>query len=146
MAGLRGSLPGARWHAVDLSPSAAREARLRHPEAAVSRASGQHLPFPLGTFDVVLCLEVLEHLPFPQQALQELARVGRGFVVLSVPNQPFFALANLLRGKNLSFWGEDPEHLHAWWSYQFLQMAGQLFAIEDVRHPFPWTVVVGRQK
>lgn len=143
LVGLHDSLPGARWHAVDPSTDAVRGARFGHPDAAVSRASGQHLPFSSAAFDAVLCLEVLEHVRLPRDALQELARVARGFVVLSVPNKPFFALANLLRGKNLSFWGEDPEHLHAWWSHQFLQMAGQVFDLEDVRHPFPWTVVVG---
>ena len=45
------------------------------------------LPFCAGTFDLALCLEVLEHLPEPQQALTELARVLRsgGRLNFSVP-------------------------------------------------------------
>jgi SAM-dependent methyltransferase len=42
------------------------------------------LPFRDGSFDVVVCLEVLEHVREPDQALRELARVlrpgGRAFV------------------------------------------------------------------
>jgi len=32
--------------------------------------------------------------------MAELERVSDGYLLLSVPNQPFFALANFLRGKN----------------------------------------------
>lgn len=48
------------------------------------------LPFPTGSFDTVLCLDVLEHLQYEQQriAFAELHRVvaGDGEVLLSIPN------------------------------------------------------------
>lgn len=45
------------------------------------------LPFPAGTFDVVICTEVLEHVPDYRSALRELRRVLRpgGRLALSVP-------------------------------------------------------------
>ncbi len=53
-------------------------------------ASLTALPYPPGVFDCVLCLDVLEHLPWDEQraALAELNRVVRpgGELVLSVPN------------------------------------------------------------
>lgn len=57
-------------------------------------ASG--LPFPDNKFDVVTCMEVLEHLYAPQQTLAEIARVTRtgGRVLVSVPN-PFGYVARL---------------------------------------------------
>lgn len=50
--------------------------------------SVEHLPFADGSFDVVLCAEVLEHLPFEMfaSALSELLRVSRGGVVVSLPH------------------------------------------------------------
>lgn len=47
----------------------------------------QHLPFRDGSFDTVLLMEVLEHLPDPGAALKEVGRVLRpaGRVVLSAP-------------------------------------------------------------
>jgi SAM-dependent methyltransferase len=56
----------------------------------VTRASWAALPFPNGSFDRALCLDVLEHLPYPEQApaLAELFRVLRpgGELLVSVPN------------------------------------------------------------
>lgn len=46
------------------------------------------LPLADGTFDVALCCEVLEHIPFDQvvPALRELGRVARTGVVVSMPD------------------------------------------------------------
>jgi ubiquinone/menaquinone biosynthesis C-methylase UbiE len=43
------------------------------------------LPFADGTFDVVFCAEVLEHVPALEQACHELARVARHEVLIGVP-------------------------------------------------------------
>lgn len=53
----------------------------------VQRASITQLPFEDHRFDVVLCLDVLEHLPEDRQAIEELKRVVKpgGLLVLSVP-------------------------------------------------------------
>ena len=46
------------------------------------------LPFSDNLFDVILCAEVLEHLPFDkfETALRELKRVSRKYVILSLPH------------------------------------------------------------
>ena len=46
------------------------------------------IPLPAQSVDVVLCAEILEHLPFAQfeTALRELDRVARSGVVLSLPH------------------------------------------------------------
>lgn len=60
----------------------------------IARASGAHviadahfLPFPPGTFDTILCSEVLEHLTDPERAVREMARVlaSGGKLVLTTP-------------------------------------------------------------
>lgn len=45
------------------------------------------IPVPDGTFDAVLCTEVLEHVPDPVRAIQELARVVRpgGEIIITAP-------------------------------------------------------------
>ncbi len=51
-------------------------------------ASVQSTPFSDNAFDVVLCAEVLEHLPFDQFeiCLRELHRIAKQFVILSLPH------------------------------------------------------------
>lgn len=47
----------------------------------------QNMPFENDNFDLVLCLEVLEHIPEPELALEEIFRVlkKRGILLLSAP-------------------------------------------------------------
>ncbi|MEE2566980.1 class I SAM-dependent methyltransferase [Hyphobacterium marinum] len=55
--------------------------------ASLTAADAAKLPFTDGSFDAVICSEVLEHVPDPQAALAEIVRVTRpgGQVALSVP-------------------------------------------------------------
>jgi len=108
-------------------------------------ADARALPFSEETFDLVLCLEVLEHLEKPREALAELARVSRGLVLLSVPHQPFFSLANLLRGKNLTCGGDDPDHRHRWRPGQFLALLEGMGRVERLTYAFPWVIALVRK-
>lgn len=46
------------------------------------------MPFQDNSFDIILCAEILEHLPFEEfdKALEELERVSKKYVVLSLPH------------------------------------------------------------
>jgi ubiquinone/menaquinone biosynthesis C-methylase UbiE len=46
------------------------------------------IDFPDSHFDVVTILEVLEHIEKAQQALSEVVRCSRRFVIVSVPSKP----------------------------------------------------------
>ena len=50
-------------------------------------ADATQLPFERGSFDAVISLDVLEHIPRPQRdmAIAEMARVARGVVVIGCP-------------------------------------------------------------
>jgi SAM-dependent methyltransferase len=54
---------------------------------ALCAADGLYLPFADGGFDLVICAEVLEHIPAHDHAIAELARVLRpgGDLAISVP-------------------------------------------------------------
>lgn len=51
--------------------------------------TAQNIAFPNEYFDSVICTEVLEHLPEPQTAIQEICRVLKngGFLYLTVPQE-----------------------------------------------------------
>ncbi len=54
---------------------------------SLAAADVRHLPFADASFDVVLCCEVLEHVPLDSVALRELTRILKkgGRLVVSVP-------------------------------------------------------------
>jgi SAM-dependent methyltransferase len=51
-------------------------------------ADVERLPFPDGAFDFVICCETLEHVPNPVSLLNELARVCRERLFLTIPWLP----------------------------------------------------------
>lgn len=66
------------------------------------------------SFDIVMATEVLEHLEKPEKALSELMRTAKKAVVLSVPNEPFFCLGNLISLKNVRRLGNPEDHINHW--------------------------------
>jgi SAM-dependent methyltransferase len=98
------------------------------------------LPFGRASFDAVVCLEVLEHLEDPMAAVEELLRVARLAVVLSVPYEPWFRLGNLLRGKYLSGLGNHPEHIQHWNPRRFRRLLAATGQEVRVVEAFPWIV------
>jgi SAM-dependent methyltransferase len=125
------------------------------PDPELAAAWGEHeipgafaditrLPFPDASFDLVLAIEVLEHVPDPAGALRELARVGRGTFVLSVPREPIWRVANMARGKYIGDLGNTPGHIQHWSQRGFRRFVGSQFDVVTTRAPFPWTMVAAR--
>jgi len=92
-------------------------------------------------FDCVMLLEVLEHLDDFEKALQEIFRVSRRTVIVSVPNEPLWRILNFARGKYWSDWGNTPGHLNHWSRRAFVDLIGKYGKIVSVQSPTPWTIV-----
>lgn len=78
---------GRAYVGVDVSETGVESARARGLEAQRIEDAAQ-LPFPDGSFDAIVCTEVLEHLFLPQQAAAEMRRVLKdgGVLIATVPN------------------------------------------------------------
>lgn len=80
----------ARVVAVDVNEAALAEARRRYGDRGITfqLVDGHRLPFDDNSFDVVVSFQVLEHVPDPDQFLNEIRRVLRrgGRAVLTTPN------------------------------------------------------------
>ena len=86
--------------AVDINPWNLERVRDRISWAHVIQADVEHLPFRDGCFDMVVCTEVLEHIPRPESAVGEFYRVLKnpeGVLIGSVPSiNPVWRLRKLL--------------------------------------------------
>jgi SAM-dependent methyltransferase len=98
------------------------------------------LPFPDDSFDLVLAIEVLEHVPEPDNALSELSRVCSGTFVASVPFEPIWRLGNVLRGRYVKDLGNTPGHVNHWTRWGFRDFVESRFHVQQVRSPLPWTM------
>jgi SAM-dependent methyltransferase len=111
----------------------------------VNVADIHHLPLADNAFPVVLCLEVLEHIPDSTAGLRELARVSSDYLILSVPHEPFFRGVNFLRGKHLSRLGNDPEHLHNYNGRSFQKIVSHVADIVWHGYAFPWQIILAKK-
>lgn len=93
-------------------------------------------------FDFVMATEVLEHLPHPERALEEICRIAKpkAPVIISVPYEPFFHYGNFLRGKHLSRGGKTPTHKHFWHKEEFSSLLRNYLSIRECYSisTFPW--------
>lgn len=119
--------------------------RVKHG-APLANFDIHRLPFPDSSFHLVICLEVLEHLPDSVVGLRELARVSSEYVLLSVPHEPLFRGANFFRGKHLAALGNDPDHLHNYTGRGFQRMVGRVVDIVWHGYAFPWQIALGRKR
>jgi len=85
---------------VEISISAlnrSKEILKDRPDIVTVKADAQKIPLPNESFDIVLCCEMLEHLPDPKIVMNEVHRILRhgGKFVLAIPNEK--GSQNLLR-------------------------------------------------
>ena len=102
------------------------------------------LPFGDHEFDMACALEVLEHVPDPERTLAEMVRVARRWLLVSVPREPVWRALNMARGAYLRDLGNTPGHLNHWSKRTFVAFAGRHGRVEEVRSPFPWTMLLVR--
>jgi SAM-dependent methyltransferase len=142
---LRSRFPAATLVTLDL-PDAELAEHWRGGGWSSLFADAAHAPVADATVDLVLAIEVLEHLVDPAAALAEMARVARGAVVLSVPCEPLWRVANMARGRHLAALGNTPGHLQHWGRRRFASLVGRHLDVVEVVSPLPWTMVVARSR
>lgn len=143
---LRGENIGDELVGIDFSKRAIQIGKRLHRHLSLKQGTIYHIPFEANSFDLVICCEVLEHLEYPEKAMSELARVTRKYCIISVPNEPWFRLANFLRGKNISRLGNDIEHIQRWSRSGIKAAAEKYFDVISLKSPFPWSLVVARKR
>ncbi len=138
---------GKKAEGIDYSSDAIKIGKKIYPELTLSKGDVYGLKYPDNSFDLIICTEVLEHLDDPEKAVQEMKRVTSKYIIFSVPNEPFFIMANFLRGKYLKNFGNHPEHINHWtmWGFErFLRSQG--LSVVKSKHPFAWSLVLAKKQ
>jgi 2-polyprenyl-3-methyl-5-hydroxy-6-metoxy-1,4-benzoquinol methylase len=132
----------------DISPEVVEEARTRAEAAGLEvtyrAASIDELEPTADAAELVVCCEVLEHLPDPERGLATLAALARPWLIVSVPREPIWRALNLARFKYVGALGNTPGHLGHWSRRSFLEFIGERVEIVEARNPLPWTMALCR--
>jgi 2-polyprenyl-3-methyl-5-hydroxy-6-metoxy-1,4-benzoquinol methylase len=95
---------------MDLNHWAVKASRQVVKQTDLQTASAQELPFAGGSFEVVIIKHIVEHLPDPARAIQEIGRITApgGTLILATPN-----LGSLLKPWKGERWigYQDPTHI-----------------------------------
>lgn len=106
---LRKFLTGVSYTGVDIAGN---------PDITLNLETCKLLPFDANSFNCVICIDVLEHLDNLHALFQELIRVTRQFLIVSLPNCWCDARLRLDRGRgSFSHYGlplQRPEDRHKW--------------------------------
>ena len=104
---------------IELDPQAAREAQAFCERVLVGDVETMELPLEAGSFDVVLCGDVVEHLRDPAATLARLRPLLRpgGQLVLSTPNIANWAIRLSLLGGRWRYLVLGP-HPPSWTAFE----------------------------
>jgi len=108
---LVGQLEGTfETYGMDLNHWAVKESQSVIEKTALQTASAQEIPFADSAFNVVIIKHIVEHLPDPEKAIQEIGRITApgGLLILATPN-----LDSLLKPWKGEKWigYQDPTHI-----------------------------------
>ena len=97
-------------YGIDVNHWAVKQSKPPIHTSQLQTASAQELPYGDGVFNVVIIKHIVEHLPDPQKAIQEIGRVTEkgGTLILATPN-----LDSLLKPWKGERWigYQDPTHI-----------------------------------
>jgi ubiquinone/menaquinone biosynthesis C-methylase UbiE len=106
---------------MDLNHWAVKQSRSVVNRSALQTASAQELPFEDAAFNVVIIKHIVEHLPNPEKAINEIGRVTAkdGTLILATPN-----LGSMLKPWKGDKWigYQDPTHISLKQPQEWLSM------------------------
>jgi SAM-dependent methyltransferase len=137
-------LDGGRVVGIDLEDPKLRAEweKRRRPNLEYRAEEATSLSFGDGEFDMATAIEVLEHVPQPEQTIAEMARVAERWLLVSVPREPVWRGLNMARGAYWRSLGNTPGHVNHWSKRGFVELLSRYGKVEEVRSPFPWTMLL----
>ena len=116
----------------------------RRPNLEYRAEEATALSFADDEFDMASAIEVLEHVPDPDATVAEMARVAKRWLLVSVPREPVWRMTNMARGAYWRELGNTPGHVNHWSKRSFMELLSRHGKVEEIRSPFPWTMLLVR--
>ncbi len=142
---LRTRLPGLAFTGIDIDDEALAEARATLPDISFIHGDITTYVHPKPV-DLVLALEVFEHVENPERAFKNLAQVKSKQFLFSVPHEPWFRMMNFLRGRHWERLGNHPEHVNLWSKRTLKRDLEPYFEVIEDYSSFPWIIYLARPK
>lgn len=100
---------------IDVNARLLDEARRWHGNLPIQQVQGTVLPFPDGTFDIVMSFDVFEHIPDSDAHLREVRRVLRagGRYLIQTPNKWTNVVFETIRWRSFTRFRDDHCSLHS---------------------------------
>ncbi len=98
-----------------------------------------------GKYDLVVCNEVLEHLADYEKAIDSLFMAAGHCVLASVPNEPLFRFANLLRLSHVKNLGNPEGHVNHWTSNDLKKIFGSRARNVHITTSTVWNIVLAEK-
>lgn len=92
------------------------------------------LPFKDKSIDVVTASEIIEHIDCVDPAITEIKRIAKRSIIITVPNEPYFRIANFLRGKNITRFGNPLDHINHYSKKSLRQLLKNYFNKVEVKN------------
>ena len=131
---------------IDLDPARINLAKSQFGDLPFALGNANELPYKDNSFDLVLMLEVLEHVGLPDIVLREAHRVTSRYLLASVPNEPWWRIGNLARLKYIRDLGNTPEHINHWSVRSFKNFISGCFTVVKVETPVLWTFILAEKQ
>ena len=121
------------------------KAGINNPDIKFNQESIYNLKRKDASFDLVMASEVLEHLEEPHKAIEECKRVSKNYCIFTVPYEPWWRVANVIRLAYLSEWGNTPGHIQHWNKIKFRKMLNKHFRTVKIHNSLLWNLAICRK-
>ncbi len=135
-----------KFQASEFNDRLLKKAKKKNPCVKIIQESVYDLKREDNSFDLIMVLEVLEHLKKPELALEEIHRATNRYCLISVPNEPLWRFLNVIRLKYLKRLGNTPDHYQHWSEKTLVRFLEPLFLVKKIKKPLPWIFILGEKR
>ena len=139
---LRKKNPELKFEGVDIMESSLENARKINPGIHFRNLDIFNSHYRENSFDMVLCMEVLEHLEEPEKLVERIKSISKKYCIISVPNEPFWCIANMMRLAHIKRFGNTPHHLQNWTAFGLKRFLKEHFSDVRIKTSSVWTIAL----